>query len=81
MADWAIIDWVITIPASFVTVFFPSLMIQRLVKRDGWGRALVLAVLLGGLAAIPTSIFGTPVGLALLAWTGLDRLLGRSAKS
>lgn len=77
MADWMVISWAITIPSSFVSVFLPTLMIQRLVKRDGWGRALLLAALLGGLAALPTSIFGTPVGLALLAWTGLDRLLGR----
>ena len=79
LADWAVISWVVTIPCSFVTVFLPTLMIQRLIKRDGMGRALLFAVLLGGLAALPTSLFGTPVGLALLAWTGLDRLLGRKA--
>jgi hypothetical protein len=77
LADWMVISWAVTIPCSFVSVFLPTLMIQRLVKRDGWRRALLLAALLGGLAALPTSIFGTPVGLALLAWTGLDRLLGR----
>jgi hypothetical protein len=80
LADWAVISWVVTIPCSFVTVFLPTLMIQRLIKRDGMGRALLFAVLLGGLAALPTSLFGTPVGLALLAWTGLDRLLGRKAR-
>jgi hypothetical protein len=78
LADWAVMGWMITIPTSFLTVFLPTFMIQRLVKRDGWGRAFLLATLLGGLAAVPTSLFGTPVGLALLAWTGMDRLLGRS---
>jgi hypothetical protein len=30
------------------------------------------------LAAIPTSVTGTPVGIALLAWTGFSKLLGKS---
>ena len=29
------------------------------------------------LAAIPTPITGTPVGLGLLAWTGLGKIFGR----
>jgi hypothetical protein len=39
---------------------------------------LSFAALLGALAAVPTSITGTPVGLALLAWTGLGKLFGRA---
>jgi hypothetical protein len=81
LADWTVIGWWVTVPAAFVTVFLPAFTVQRLLKRDGWGRALVLAALLGGLAAVPTSIFGTPVGLALLAWTGLDRILGRPVRT
>jgi hypothetical protein len=76
LSEWIVIDWIITIPLSFVTVFIPALAIQKFIKRDPAGRALGLALLLGALAAIPTSITGTPVGLALLAWTGLNRLFG-----
>jgi hypothetical protein len=77
LADWAVIDWFLTIPLSFITVFFPVLLIQKLLKKDDWNRALGFALLLGVVAAIPTSLTGTPVGLALLAWTGISKLLGK----
>jgi hypothetical protein len=35
--------------------------------------ALAKALVLGLVAAIPTSLTGTPVGMALLAWAGVDR--------
>ncbi len=78
LADWAVLDWIITIPFSFVTVFVPVFLIQKALKRDSNARAFAFATLLGVLAAVPTSITGTPVGLGLLAWTGLGKLLGRS---
>jgi hypothetical protein len=78
LADWAVIDWIFTVPLSFITVFVPTFLIQRVLKRDGWGRAFVLALMLGFIGAIPTSVTGTPVGVALLAWFGIDRLLGRN---
>jgi hypothetical protein len=77
LADWAVISWAITVPLSFVTVFFPVFLLQKTLKKDRTSKALAFAFLLGGLAAIPTSITGTPVGLGLLAWSGLSRLLGR----
>src|ERR1043166_615292 len=58
LAEWVVLDWIITVPLSFVTVFVP--------------------VFLGVLAAIPASVTGTPVGIALLAWTGFSKLLGKS---
>jgi hypothetical protein len=77
-ADWAVATWWFTIPASFATVFVPTLLVQRFVKGDPPRRAFRLALLLGALAAVPTSIFGTPLGLAFLAWSGLNRLFGPS---
>jgi hypothetical protein len=77
LAEWAVVDWVFTIPLSFVTVFVPVFLLQRHLKKDSNGRALAFAMLLGVLAAIPTSITGTPVGLGLLAWTGLRRVMGK----
>ncbi len=79
LAEWAVVDWIVTIPLSFVTVFVPVFLIQKALKRDSNARALAFAILLGVLAAIPTSITGTPVGLGLLAWTGLGRLFGKSS--
>ena len=71
------IAWIVTIPLSFLAVFVPCFLIQKYLKQDSNGRALTFATLLGVLAAIPTPITGTPVGLGLLAWTGLGRLFGR----
>lgn len=70
-ADFAVIDWFLTIPLSFLTVFVPTLWIQRRKQGDGWGKATAKAVFLGVVAAVPFSVTGTPVGLALLAWAGL----------
>ncbi len=80
---WAIFDWlppvwIVAIPACFAAVFVPTFLIQRNLKNDSKGRALTFATILAVLAAIPTPITGTPVGLGLLAWTGLGKLLGKS---
>ena len=70
--------WIIAIPLCFLAVFLPVLLIQKHLKNDSTGRALTFATLLGVLAGLPTPITGTIVGSALLAWTGLGKLLGRS---
>jgi hypothetical protein len=79
---WAIFDWLppvwpLAIPLCFLGVFVPTLMIQKSLKGDPTGKALAFAFILGVLAAIPTPITGTPIGIGLLAWTGLGRILGR----
>jgi len=81
---WAVFDWLppvwlVAIPGCFAAVFVPTYLIQRHLKQDAKGRALAFATILGVLAAIPTPITGTPVGLGLLAWTGLGKLLSRPA--
>src|SRR6516225_9522557 len=75
--DWAPPIWPLAIPFCFLAVFVPTFLIQKQLKRDSTGRALTFASVLAVLAAIPTFVTGTPVGLALLAWTGLGRLIGR----
>lgn len=79
---WAVFDWlppiwIVAIPGCFLAVFVPTYLVQKHLRRDSHGRALAFATVLAVLAAIPTPITGTPVGLGLLAWTGLGRLLGR----
>jgi hypothetical protein len=73
VADWAVVTWWMTVPLSFLSVFVPTLWLQRQLRKDRWGVALAKALGLGLVAAIPTSLTGTPVGMALLAWTGVDR--------
>jgi hypothetical protein len=77
---WAVFDWVppvwiVAIPFCFAAVFIPVYLIQRNLRHDTKEKALTIAMLLGVLAALPLPIFGTPVGLGLLAWSGLSRLL------
>ncbi len=76
LADWAVVDWFITIPLSFLSVFAPVVLIQRFLHRDGWGKSLAKGLFLGVLAGVPTSITGTPIGLALLTWAGIMRSKG-----
>ena len=80
---WAVFDWVppawpVAIPGCFAAVFVPTYLIQRHLKNDSKGRALTFATILAVLAAIPTPVSGTPVGLGLLAWSGLGKLFGRT---
>jgi hypothetical protein len=80
---WAVFDWlppvwIVAIPGCFAAVFVPTFLIQKHLKQDSNGRALTFAAILGVLAGIPTFVSGTPIGLGLLAWTGLGKLLGRT---
>jgi hypothetical protein len=75
--DWAPPLWIVAIPFCFLAVFVPTFLIQKFLRKDSNGRAATFATILAVLAAIPTPITGTPVGLGLLAWTGLGKLLGK----
>jgi uncharacterized BrkB/YihY/UPF0761 family membrane protein len=77
LTEFVVIDWIITIPLSFLTVFVPVFLIQKRLKRDSTSKALGWAVLLGALAAVPFSVTGTVAGSMLLAWLGINQLLGR----
>src|SRR6266700_6174430 len=76
--DWAPPIWIVAVPFCFAAVFVPTFLIQKHLKRDTTQRALTFATLLAVLAAIPTPITGTPIGLGLLAWTGLSKFFRRS---
>lgn len=76
LPEFLAVSWVVTIPLCFITVVVPVLLIQKVVKRQRFGTAFGYSVLLAAIAAVPTSLLGTPVGLALLAWTGISRLWG-----
>jgi hypothetical protein len=76
--EWLPPVWIVAIPGCFAAEFIPTFLIQKHLKKDSNGRALTFASILAVLAAIPTFVTGTPVGLGLLAWTGLGKLFGRS---
>lgn len=50
------------------------LFIQKFVAKDGWGAATLKAVVVGIVAAIPFPFVGSLLGIALLAWSGLQAL-------
>jgi hypothetical protein len=70
--------WIVAIPLCFLAVAVPTFLIQKYLKQDSNGKAVTFATLLGVLAAMPVPITGTAVGVSLLAWTGLGKLIGRT---
>jgi len=70
--------WIVAIPLCFLAVAVPTFLIQKHLKQDSTGKAVTFATLLGVLGGIPIPIMGTAVGVSLLAWTGLGKLIGRS---
>lgn len=74
LAEWAVVTWAVTIPAAFLTVFVPTLILHRRHLGQSKARALGWATLLGVIAAVPFSVGGTAIGAALLAWLGIQRL-------
>jgi hypothetical protein len=78
--DWAPPVWIVAIPFCFLAVFVPTFLIQKVLRKDSNARALTFATILAVLAGIPMPITGTPVGLGLLAWTGLGKLFGKGPR-
>ncbi len=74
LAEWAVVTWVVTIPAAFLSVFVPTLMLHRRRLGQSKAKALAWATLLGLIAAVPFSVGGTAIGAGLLAWLGIQRL-------
>lgn len=69
--EFVVVDWLLTIPLCFLSVFAITFLIQWRRVGDRRRVALVKALVLGLVAAVPWSVTGTPVGLALLAWAGI----------
>ena len=72
--EFAVATLWLTIPLSFLSVFAVTFLIQTMVARDRWFRAFLKALFFGVVAAVPFSVTGTPLGLALLALAGVRRL-------
>lgn len=73
MPEFTVTAVVLTVPACFFSVLIPTWIIQRRMQGDSVGMAFMKALFLATVAAVPTSVTGTPVGLALLAWFGIRR--------
>jgi hypothetical protein len=73
MPEFLVTPAVLTVPACFFSVLIPTWIIQRRMHGNSVGMAFMKALFLATVAAVPTSVTGTPVGLALLAWFGIRR--------
>lgn len=64
------------------TAFMGTLLIQKFVAVDGWGKSFAKAFIMGIIAGLPFMVAGTAVGGVLLGWAGLSGLgiLGGAAK-
>jgi len=80
LPDFSVIGWFVTVPMSFASVFGPVFWIQRRFHGDSRRVAALKALFLGVVAAVPFSVTGTPVGLALLAWAGIKHPWGGAKK-
>lgn len=69
--EFFLVDWPITIPLCFLSVLITVFLVQRRRAGDRRRTALLKALVLASVAAVPFSVTGTPVGLALLAWAGI----------
>lgn len=69
--EFLVLGWPFTIPLCFLTVFSTTFVVQRRAAGDRRRVAFAKALVMGAVAAVPTSLTGTPVGLALLAWAGI----------
>ncbi|MEQ1871842.1 MAG: hypothetical protein ABL961_17630, partial [Vicinamibacterales bacterium] len=78
LADWAAVLWLVTVPLSFLAVAVPVTLIQKFINWDGLGRAIVIAMVLGMLAAVPTPIMGTATGAVVLTLAGMRRIRNHS---
>lgn len=69
--EFLVVDWPVTIPLCFLSVFLAVFLVQRRRAGDRRRVSFFKAVVLAAIAAVPFSVTGTPVGLALLAWAGI----------
>lgn len=69
--EFLVVSWGVTVPLCFLTVLVSVYLIQRRRAGDRRRIAFAKALILAIIAAVPTSVTGTPVGLALLAWAGI----------
>ena len=73
--EMAVLSWAVTIPLAFLSVTIGTSLIQQNLNHDSRGKALAIAFFFGVLAAIPTCLLGTPLGVGLLLRAGIKHLL------
>lgn len=73
LAEWNALTWILTIPLSFVTVCIPVFMIQWWVQGNVFWKALAKGIICGVIAAVPTPLMGTVVGVYFLAQLGVRK--------
>lgn len=87
-ADWLFFSGMvftggIGLPVSVGLGFLSGLIgvtcAQRFVAKEGWGKSVAKGLLSGVVVGLPFPIFGTLLGGAVLAMSGLDQMRDRAA--
>ncbi len=74
ISEWLVVTWIVTVPLSFLTVFIGVFCVQKYLNKDTNSKAATVAAVLAILAAVPTPITGTAVGILVLSLAGIKRI-------
>jgi VIT1/CCC1 family predicted Fe2+/Mn2+ transporter len=72
------LDLPVSVTSAFLLTFFSTFIIQKKISKDKISISFTKSIILAILAAIPTPIAGTAVGMVLLTSAGIKKIKTRN---